>query len=108
MYNDYFNYYDRRLREELYGGSWGSEEWTGADPFEDRELSEMICDALDLINYLGKYRGGDDTKSYFEEKKKFKDKWLKNPRIRVKHVIDTAVDELRQAMYKTYGIENKT
>lgn len=33
--------------------------------------------------------------------------WFSNRGVRVQRVIDNAIDELRQELYETYGIEEK-
>lgn len=103
-----FNYIDSQLKSEIFG--WCSDDtWDGRNVFEDREISEIVFDVLGLIHEYDWYNSGDTgEEKYLKAKAKFKDKWLKNPRVRVKHVIDTAVNEFRQEMYKTYGIENET
>lgn len=61
-----------------------------------------------MIHEYDWYNSGDTgEEKYLEAKKKFKDKWFKNPKIRVQRVIDQAVEEMRQELYKTYGIEVK-
>lgn len=41
---------------------------------------------------------------YLRAKSKFKKKWLDNRGIRVKYVVDKAVRELQEELYKTYCI----
>ena len=102
-----FSYTDSQLKNEMFGYSYDNE-WSGRNVLEDRELSEMTFDLLTILHDYDWYCAGDsDEESWLEAKAKFKDKWLKNPKIRVKHVIDTAVEDLRQELYKTYGLETK-
>lgn len=103
-----FNYLDSQLKEEIFGWSYDNDNWNGRNIFEDREISEIVFDVLGLIHEYDWYNSGDTSEEkYLEAKKKFKDKWLKNPRVRVQRVIDSAIEDLRKEMYKTYGIENK-
>lgn len=108
MSGGHWRFYDAQLKDEIFG--WcPNDTWNGRNVLEDKELSEMLYDIFTLLHDYDWYVSGDTSeKTYLEAKKKFKDKWLKNPGIRVQHVIDSAVEELRQEMYKTYGIENKT
>lgn len=100
----YFDYQDARLKSEIFG--WSDEAWRGRNVLEDRELSEMLFDMLNLLHDYDWYASGDTGESdYLEAKTAFKNKWLKNPRVRVRHVVDTAVEEMRQELYKTYGLE---
>lgn len=103
-----FNYRDAQLKDEIFG--WcQNDTWNGRNVLEDRELSEMLYDMFTLLHDYDWYISSDTgEETYLKSKKAFKDKWLKNPRVRVQRVIDTAVEELRQEMYKTYGIEDKT
>ena len=104
-----WDYLDARLKEEIFGYSWGNEKYDGRNVLEDRELSEMLYDMFTLLHDYDWYVSADTSeKKYLESKKKFKDKWLKNPRVRVQRVIDSAVEDLKQELYKTYGIEDKT
>lgn len=102
-----FNYIDSQLKSEIFG--WcPNDTWDGRNVFEDREISELVFDVLNLIHDYDWYACSDTCEeTYLKAKAKFKDKWLKNPRVRVQRVIDSAVEELRQELYKTYGIENK-
>lgn len=101
-----FNYIDSQLKNELFGWSYDNDNWSGRNVFEDREISEIVFDVLSLIHEYDWYNSGDTgEEKYLEAKKNFKDKWLNKPKVRVQHVIDTAVEEMRQELYKTYGIE---
>ena len=83
MSGGHFEYLDSRLKEEIFG-------WTDkpTNVLEDRELSELVWDVLDLIHEFDWYYSGDTGKG-----------------VRIKHTIDTALDEVRAELYETYGIE---
>ena len=98
-----FNYYDGTLKNEIFG--WGD---TWSNVFEDREISELVWDVLELIHEFDYYESGDNRReTYLEAKAEFKKKWLSNRGVRVKRIIDTAIDELRQELYETYGMESE-
>lgn len=108
MSGGYWNLRDAQLKDEIFGW-YQNDTWNGRNVLEDRELSEMLFDMFNLLHDYDWYISGDTGESdYLKAKKVFKDKWLKNPRVRAQRVIDAAVDEFRQEMYKTYGIENET
>ena len=72
---------------------------------EDRELSDMTWDLLNLIHTFDYYKSGDCSKEkYLNEKKSFKNKWFSNRGVRIKNVIDSAIDDLKEELYETYGI----
>lgn len=96
-----FNYVDRTLKDEIYG--W-SETWHNV--FEDREISELVWDILDLIHDYDWYVSGDTSKeTYLNAKAEFKRKWLSNRGVAVRRTIDTAIEELKAELYETYGME---
>ena len=98
-----FNYYDSTLKNEIFG--WG-DNWRNV--FEDREISELVWDVLELIHIFDYYESGDSSREkYTNAKAEFKKKWLSNRGVRVKHTIDTAIDDLRQELYETYGMESE-
>ena len=95
-----FNYIDSNLRDEIFG--W-SDTWSNV--FEDREISELVSDVLNLIHDYDWYASGDTGKDdYLKAKAKFKRKWLGNRGVAVKRTIDTAIDELKEELYETYGM----
>lgn len=98
-----FNYYDGTLKNEIFG--W-ADKWSNV--FEDREISELVWDVLELIHEFDWYESGDTSKDkYLNAKTEFKKKWFNNRGVRVKRTIDTAIDELRQELYETYGMESE-
>lgn len=101
MSGGYFNYRDATLREEIYG--W-SDTWHNV--FEDREISELVWDILNLIHDYDYYVSGDTAKdTYLKAKADFKNKWFDNRDIVVKRVVDTAIEEVKAELYETYGIK---
>lgn len=93
-----FNYVDATLRDEIYG--W-SETWHNV--FEDREISELVWDILDLIHDYDYYVSGDTCKeTYLKAKAEFKRKWFSNRGVTVRRTIDTAIEELKAELYETY------
>ena len=101
MSGGYFNYRDATLRDEIYG--W-SETWHNV--FEDREISELVWDILDLIHDYDWYVSGDTRReTYLKAKADFKNKWFNNRDVVVKRVVDTAIEEVKAELYETYGIK---
>ena len=101
MSGGHFEYLDSRLKDEIFGY-----EDKVKNVFEDREISELVFDVLDLIHEFDWYYSGDTGKeTYLEAKAEFKKKWLSSRGVRIKRTIDTALDEVRTELYETYGIE---
>ena len=101
MSGGYFDYRDSYLKNEIFG-------WTDTprNVFEDREISELVWDVLNLIHDYDWYKSGDTCKdTYLKNKANFKKKWFSNRGVRVRHTIDTAIQELRDELYETYGME---
>lgn len=96
-----FNYVDATLKDEIYG--W-SDTWHNV--FEDREISELVWDILNLIHDYDLYVSSDTCKeTYLNAKAEFKRKWLSNRGVAVRRTIDTAIEELKAELYETYGME---
>lgn len=103
MSGGHFNYVDSRLKDEIFG--W-SDKVTNA--LEDREISELVWDVLDLLHDYDWYASGDSSKDrYLKAKTEFKKKWLANRGVAVRRIVDNAINELRQELYETYGIEQE-
>lgn len=106
-----FNYRDSDLCEEIFGWRYSYEHKNNEMPpnvFEDREVSNLIYDVFQLIHDFDWYYSGDTSKdTYLEKKAAFKKKWLGNNRgLRVKQTIDTAIEELREEMYESFGVKD--
>ena len=101
MSGGHFDYIDSRCKDEIFG-------WTYDRPrnvFEDREISELIFDVFNLIHDYDWYISGDTCKeTYLKAKANFKKKWLKNSGVRVRRIVDDAINEIREELYETYGI----
>ena len=103
MSGGHFNYLDGSLKSEIFG-------WTDkpANVFEDREISELVWDLLDLIHDYDWYASGDTCKeTYLKAKAKFKAKWMGNRGVRVRRIVDEALAGLREELYETYGIKEE-
>ncbi len=99
-----FSYLDSSLKSEIFG-------WTDKprNVFEDREISELVWDVLDLIHDFDWYASGDTVEeNYLSRKAEFKKKWLDNRGVRVRRIIDEAIQECKAELYATYGISMET
>ena len=95
-----FNYADSNFKSELFG--WADKPH---NVLEDRELSELLWDLLEVVHEYDWYASGDTGKeTYLKAKAEFKKKWLSNRGVRVRHVVDEAIDDVRKELYETYGI----
>lgn len=103
MSGGHWNYTNDSLKSEIFG--WSNKPWNA---LEDREISELVWDVLELLHDYDWYASGDTCKqTYLEAKTAFKKKWFSNRGVRIKRTVDNAIDELRQELYETYGLENK-
>jgi len=99
-----FEYLDSRLKSEIFGYSSDKP----INVFEDREISELVWDVLDLIHYYDWYASGDTRKeTYLEKKAAFKKKWMSNRGVRVRRIVDEALDEVRRELYETYNLSEE-
>ena len=100
-----FDYKDLALKEEIFGY-----DDKFSNVFEDREISKLVWDVLELIHEFDWYSSGDTSEElYLKAKTAFKKKWLQSePRERTKTVIDEAIEEARSELYKTYGVTEKS
>lgn len=104
MSGGHFEYKDSSLKSEIF--NW-SDEWWNA--LEDREVSELVWDVLDLLHDYDWYRSGDTRKeTYLEAKTKFKRKWFGGKRgLRVRRIVDDALEEARKELYETFGLKTE-
>ena len=96
-----FDYIDGRLKDEIFG-------WRGSpsNVFEDREISELVWDVLDLIHDFDWYASGDTCKeTYLKAKEAFKKKWFSNRGVRVRQIVDDALKQCKDELYETFGLE---
>lgn len=93
-----FNYMDSTLKSEIFG-------WTDEprNVFEDREISELVWDVLDLIHEYDWYACGDTGKeTYLKAKAEFKKKWFSNRGVRVRRIVDDAIKQCKYELYETF------
>ena len=98
MSGGHFEYKDSSLKREMFG-------WTDRphNVLEDRELSELAWDLLDVIHDYDWYKSGDTCKeTYLKAKEKFKKKWLSNRGVNVRRIVDEAVNDLKLELYETF------
>lgn len=96
-----FEYADSRLKSEIFG--YFAEK--PGNVFEDREISELVWDVLELIHDFDWYASGDTCKeTYLKKKAEFKKKWLSNRGVRVRRIVDEALAAVKAELYETYGI----
>lgn len=98
MSGGHFEYRDSALKNEMFG--WVNKP---TNVLEDRELSELTWDLLDVIHEYDWYISGDTRKeTYLKAKNKFKKKWLSNRGVNVRRIVDEAVTELKAELYETF------
>jgi hypothetical protein len=96
-----FEYLDSQLKSEIFG--WDEK---FSNVFEDREISELVFDVLDLIHDYDWYASGDTCKeTYLKKKAEFKKKWFSNRGVRVREIVDTAMKEAKAELYETFGFD---
>lgn len=99
MSGGHFNYIDGNLKSEIFG-------WTNkpTNAFEDREISELVWDVLDLIHDYDWYASGDTCEeTWLKKKNAFKKKWFSNRGVRIRQIVDNALQETKDELYKTFG-----
>ena len=100
MSGGHFDYADERLKDVMFG--WDND---FSNVLEDREISELVFDVLNLIHDYDWYVSGDTCKdTYLKKKAAFKKKWFSNRGIRVRKMVDDALGELRQELYETFNL----
>lgn len=102
MSGGHFQYMDSSLKNEIF--SYGNKPYNA---LEDMEISELVWDVLDLLHDYDWYKSGDTCKgTYLESKTAFKKKWFGGNRgLRVRRIVDQALEDTRQELYETFGIE---
>lgn len=102
-----FNYIDSQLSSEIFG--YLDDDKKIPNIFEDKEISELIYDVLNLIHDFDWYASGDTGEdSWLTKKNKFKTKWFTTPpKERIKRIIDDSIIGLKEDLYKTYGITHE-
>ena len=100
MSGGYFDYRDATAMSEIFGYTDEPR-----NVFEDREISELVWDMFNLIHDFDWYKSGDANKvDYLNAKAEFKKKWLNNRGVRVRHIVDEAIENVRKELYETYDI----
>lgn len=98
-----FSYLDSQLKHEIFG--WSDKP---GNVFEDKEISALAWDLLDLIHEFDWYVSGDNSEEdYLQAKREFKAKWLAHDSARCRQIVDEAIAEVRAELYKTFDIEEK-
>lgn len=95
-----FNYTDMTLKDEIFG-------WTDTpkNVFEDKEISELVWDVLELVHAYDWYASGDTCKeTYLKAKAEFKKKWFDNRGVRVRRIVDDAIKRCKAELYETFGL----
>ena len=104
MSGGYFNYLDSQLKSEIFG-------WTNRynNVFEDKQISALVWDVLDLIHEFDWYKSGDNCRdTYLTAKNDFKKKWLSdNSTERTKMFVDETLADLKKELYETFDIMEK-
>lgn len=103
MSGGYFEWKDRYLKDEIFG-------WTDRcyNALEDREISELVWDVLNLLHDYDWYKSADTCEeTYLEKKAAFKKKWFGSDRsVRLKQYVDDALQETKEELYKTFCLED--
>ena len=99
-----WDYRDSGLKGVIFG--W-CDEWHNV--FEDREISELVWDVLELLHDYDLYKSDDTEKEdYLKAKKEFKKKWFGSNRgLRIRRIVDEALEETKTELYETFGIEEE-
>ena len=101
MSGGHFEYLDDRLKTEIFGYCQKMK-----NVFEDREISQLVWEVLDLIHDYDWYISGDTCKdTYLEAKSNFKKRWFTNRGVRVKRIINESIDDLKKELYETFTLK---
>ena len=101
MSGGYFNYMDSQLKSEVF--CWSTQWW---NVFEDREISELVWDVMDFLHDYDLYKKGDtDRKTYMRAKADFKKKWLDNRGVRVRRIVEEALQRTKDELYETFNVK---
>ena len=102
-----FNYENDSLMSEMF--DFLEEGDPIPNVLEDREISELTYDLLTLIHDYDWYASGDTGKQdYLKAKKAFKKKWFGTNRgLRIKRIVDDAVEHTREELYETFDLKEQ-
>lgn len=106
MSGGHFCYEDENLKNNIFGYISNGDKIPNV--FEDREISQLVWDTLNLIHDYDWYMSGDTCKdTYLKSKAEFKKKWFGNNRgLRIRKIVDSSIDELRKELYETFNLES--
>ena len=115
MSGGYFDYRNDYMKTDIFGYEFNADYGVDAfknqkvpNVFEDREISELVADVFDLLHSFDWYKSGDTGKdTYLKDKERFKKKWFSNRGVRVKTIVDTAIQQAKEELYETYGIKEE-
>lgn len=103
MSGGYFNsnYSYESMKHDIFG-------YEPSNAFEDKEISELVWDVFELIHDLDWYKSYDTCEeTYLKKKEEFKKKWFQTSRKdRIKRIIDETLNETKEELYKTFGLES--
>ena len=80
------------------------------NPLKDGLISELVFDVFCLLHSYDWYESGDTCEeTYRKDVKYFKEKWLKqiSPE-RMKEIIEDEISNLREELYSTFSLDEKT
>lgn len=109
-----FNYEDSVLCSDIFGyeisPDYGEEGWRQSkkaakiNPFEDKEISEIIYDVFCLIHSFDWYRSGDTGEDdYLRDVEHFKNKWFgKTSKERIEKYTNQAIEDFKNEISKTF------
>ena len=114
MSGGYFNYSNDYLANDIYWNTpnYGEKGFSMSvdarrrNPFEDKQISELIWDVFCLMHSFDWYRSGDNGQDdYMEDVQYFKNKWLGKTRKEItKREIDLSIQELKEELYRTLDV----
>lgn len=109
MSGGYWDYKNNELRDEIFGYIYerDGEKVNIPNVLEDKILSEMVWDMLNMLGDFDYYKCGDTCKeTWIKSKQEFKKKWLsKDNKNLYKEIIDKSLEELRDELYKSIEID---
>ena len=110
MSGGHFDYRDSSLQAEIFG--WETETTEEAmkrNPLQDKEISGLVFDMLQLLHaYDWAICGDTNMEDYRNEAQKFKDKWLNSEaKDRIRYVIDNSLKDLKEELYMSFGLPMK-
>ena len=102
MSGGYWNYQNDSAHNEIF--QYASKPWNA---LEDREISELVWDVMELLHAFDWYKSGDTCEeTYLKKKQEFKKKWFGSNRgLRIRRIVDDACAGLKDELYKTFGVE---